>query len=74
VQVRDCGAKHLPIQIFPARMSEQGFRELVKAHLWQSELVAFWTNLKEGFDSFEKAHKLAAVKVGKDGRYEFVQE
>jgi murein L,D-transpeptidase YafK len=74
VQVRDGGAKHLPIQIFPARMSEQGFRELAKAHLWQSKLVAFWANLKEGFDSFEKAHRLAAVKVGKDGRYEFVQE
>jgi murein L,D-transpeptidase YafK len=74
VLVRDSGARHLPIQIFPARMSEQVFRELAKTHLGQPELVAFWTNLKEGFDSFEKAHGLAKVGVGKDGRYEFVQE
>lgn len=74
VLVQDGGAKRLPFQIFPARMNEQGFRQLAKTHLGQSQLVAFWTNLKEGFDLFEKAHRLAAVKVDKDGRYEFVQQ
>jgi len=74
VLVRDGGAKRLPIQIFPARMNDRGLRELAKTHLGQSELVAFWTTLKEGFDSFEKGHRLAAVKVDKDGRYEFVQQ
>jgi murein L,D-transpeptidase YafK len=74
VLVRDSGAKHLPLQIFPARMSEQGFRELAKTRSGQPELVAFWANLKEGFDAFEKGHKLAAVRVAKDGRYEFIRE
>ena len=74
VLVRDGGAKHLPLQIFPARMSEHGFRELAKARLGQPELIAFWTNLKEGFDAFEKDHRLAAVRVAKDGRYEFLRE
>jgi murein L,D-transpeptidase YafK len=74
VLVREGGAKHLPLQIFPTRMSEDGFRELVKTHLGQPELVAFWTNLKSGFDSFEKDHRLAAVRVAKDGRYEFIPE
>ncbi len=74
VLVRDGGAKHLPLQIFPARMNDQEFRELAKAYWGQPELVAFWTNLKEGFDSFEKTHRLAVVRVSKDGRYEFVRE
>ena len=74
VLVRDGGAKHLPIQIFPARLDERGFRELAKSHLGQSEVVGFWANLKEGFDSFEKEHRLVAVHVGKDGRYEFPRE
>jgi murein L,D-transpeptidase YafK len=74
VLVRDSGAKHLPLQIFPARMSEHGFRELAKTRLGKPELVAFWANLKEGFDAFEKDHKLAAVRVAKDGRYEFIPE
>ena len=74
VLVKDGGAKHLPIQIFPAKMSEQGFRELAKTHPGQNELVAFWGNLKEGFDLFEKDHRLRDVRVAKDGRYEFSRE
>ncbi len=74
VLARDGGAKHLPIQIFPARMNEQGFRELTKTHLGQRELVAFWDNLKKGFDLFEKDHRPRDVRVAKDGRYEFSGE
>lgn len=74
VLVRDGEAKHLPLHIFPARMNEQGFRELARTHTSQSELVAFWSNLKEGFDAFEKGHKMPVVRVSKDGRYEFPQE
>jgi len=74
VLVREGGAKHLPIQIFPGRMTEQGFRELAKTHLGQPELAAFWENLKEGYDLFEKDHRLRNVQVTKDGRYEFLHE
>jgi murein L,D-transpeptidase YafK len=74
VLVRDGGAKHLPLHIFPSRMNEQGLRELAKTHTGQSELMAFWSNLKEGFDAFEKDHRLSVVRVSKDGRYEFPRE
>ena len=74
VQVRENGAKHLPIQIFPARMTEQGFRDLLKTHSGQPELATFWVNLKEGYDAFEKGRRLRAVRVTKDGRYEFPSE
>jgi murein L,D-transpeptidase YafK len=36
--------------------------------------VAFWENLKEGYDQFEKDHRLAVVRARKDGRYEFSRE
>jgi murein L,D-transpeptidase YafK len=42
--------------------------------LEQRELVAFWVNLKAGFDLFEKDHRLRNVLVAKDGRYEFSLE
>src|SRR5262249_36671127 len=74
VLAKDGGAKHLPIQIFPARLDERGFRELAKSHIGQCELIGFWSNLKEGFDSFEKEHWLADVHFAKDGRYEFSRE
>lgn len=74
VLVKEKGAKHLPIQIYPARLDERGFRELAKSHFGQAELIGFWENLKSGFDLFEKEHRLAAVSVDKDGRYEFSLE
>jgi len=74
VLVRDGGAKHLPLQIFPGRLNDSGFRELAKTHPGQSELIAFWSNLKEGFDAFEKGHRPLMVRVSKDGRYEFLRE
>jgi murein L,D-transpeptidase YafK len=36
-----------------------------------AELKAFWSNLKEGLDRFDKQHKLLAVTVDKQGRYVF---
>lgn len=74
VLVKNGGAKHLPIQIFPSRMNDAAFRELAKGHAGQFDLIAFWQNLKEGFDLFEKDHRLREVRVAKDGRYEFSQE
>lgn len=74
VLVRENRAKHLPMQIFPARMTEQGFRDLAKTRPGQTELAAFWGNLKEGYDAFEKNHRLRKVRVTKDGRYEFPNE
>lgn len=74
ILVRNGGAKHLPIQIYPGRLDQEGFRNLAKSYAGQNELIAFWENLKQGFDSFENGHRLAAVHVNKDGRYEFSGE
>ncbi len=74
VLVRDGGAKHLPIQIFPARLSDEGFRALAKSHIGQADLVSFWSNLQEGYGLFEKDHRLREVRVAKDGRYEFFED
>jgi murein L,D-transpeptidase YafK len=32
---------------------------------------AFWANLKEGFDGFERRKTLPTVRVDRDGRYRF---
>jgi len=74
VLVRDGGAKHLLIQIFPARLNDSGFRDLAKTHLGQTELVNFWSSLKEGYELFEKDRLLRQVHVNKDGRYEFARD
>jgi murein L,D-transpeptidase YafK len=37
-------------------------------------LLAFWSNLREGFDLFEKDHRALKVTVAGDGRYRFNEQ
>ena len=71
VLVHSQGQQHLPIQIFPARLSDEGLKSLAAEHLNQQDLVAFWRNLKEGYDLFEKNHLLPRIKTGPHGAYQF---
>jgi murein L,D-transpeptidase YafK len=74
VQAHAAGLGHLPIEIFPARLTEEGFKSLVQTHPNQPQLIAFWSNLREGFDLFEKDHRPQTVTVASDGRYKFGEE
>jgi len=74
VQVRAAGQRHIPIEIFPARLTEEGFKSLSQSHPRQPELLAFWSNLREGFDLFEKNHRPLKVTVASDGKYKFGEE
>jgi murein L,D-transpeptidase YafK len=74
VLVHDQGQRHLPIHIFPARLTDAGFKALATAHRNQPELIAFWGNIKQGYDFFEKNHRVAPIKTRGDGTYEFMGE
>jgi murein L,D-transpeptidase YafK len=71
VLVHDGGQQHLPIQIFPARLTDDGLKTLASNHPNKPALIAFWGNLKEGYDLFEKTHRLPRLKTRADGVYEF---
>jgi murein L,D-transpeptidase YafK len=74
VLVHSQGQKHLPIQIFPARLTDDRLKGLAATHRNQPALLAFWTNVKQGYDLFETSHQLATIKTRQDGAYEFIGE
>jgi len=74
VQVRNLGQQHLPIHIFPARLTDDGLKASATTHPKQPALIAFWSNLKQGHDLFEKTHRLPIIKTRGDGTYEFVDK
>lgn len=74
VLVHERGQQHLPIQIFPARLTDEGLKALASSRPNQPALIAFWANLKDGYDLFEKNHRLPGVKTRADGAYEFYTE
>ncbi len=74
VLARTSGQQHLPIQIFPARLTDAQLDRLASGHREQPELAAFWTNLQEGYKYFEAHHKPARVALDRGGRYVFSAE
>ena len=48
----DSGQEHVPIHIFPFRMTD----EKMRAHP-SAALQGFWANLKDGYDVFEKSKR-----------------
>lgn len=71
VLVQNEGQQHLPIHIFPARLTDDGFKALAATHENEPVLLVFWRNLKQGYDLFEKNHRLPRVKTRADGAYAF---
>lgn len=52
------GQRHIPTHVFPFRMTDQNLAKNAK-----SEWAGFWTNLKQGYDSFEKTRQPPRVSV-----------
>jgi murein L,D-transpeptidase YafK len=71
VLVHNQSEQHLPIEIFPAQLTDDGLKALASAHPHEATMVAFWSNLKEGYDYFEKNHRLPRFKTRADGAYAF---
>jgi murein L,D-transpeptidase YafK len=72
MEARDRGQERIPVHIFPARMTDDALKQLVRVfEKEQPMLVGFWANLKSGYDYFENARTLPAITVNKRGRYIF---
>src|SRR3981189_1957102 len=50
VLVHNQRQRHLPIHIFRARLTNDGLKALAATHPNQPALLAFWSNLKQGYD------------------------
>ncbi len=71
VLARNDGQKHLPIEIFPARLSAGGLQSLERSHPDQDKLLMFWRNLKQGYDFFERTHLPPEISTNSNGLYVF---
>lgn len=69
VEARAAGQEHIPVHIFPARLTDEDLGLLAERHEDRSWLVAFWTSLKPGFDYFERTRKLPPIRVDDTGHY-----
>ena len=70
VEARDSGQEQIPVHIFPTMLTDHNLAQLAKVFADDPELVSFWTNLKPGYDYFNKYKMLPEVRVADNGRYE----
>lgn len=61
----DHGQKAFHVHVFPFRMTDERMKKAA-----DSEWIAFWRNLKEGYDRFEKTRVPPKAGV-RDGHYQF---
>ena len=61
----EAGQEHIPIHVFPFRMTV-----MKMASQALSPWAPFWSNLKEGYDAFERSKRPPVVGIC-DGRYNF---
>ena len=59
------GQDHIPVHVFPFRMTDVNMQTQDS-----SPWTAFWVNLKQGYDAFERTKHLPRVSVC-DGKYQF---
>ncbi len=65
IRALDAGQAYVPIHVFPFRMTPENM-----AHYDRPAVHAFWDNLKQGYDLFERTRRPPRVSIC-GGRYDF---
>ncbi|UII20246.1 L,D-transpeptidase family protein [Fulvivirga ligni] len=70
VEATNGGQSKVPVSIFPSRLTEGEFTRLSEKYGANSAKVALWTDLKKGYDIFNKTKQLPSVGFLSSGRHE----
>jgi murein L,D-transpeptidase YafK len=61
--------QNIPVHIFPSKMDSNGYAALQSEFSSNPTLLDFWTNIKTGYDAFDKGNVLPNVSVDGNGKY-----
>ena len=71
IYARNSGQKTIPVYIFPFQMTQEKMGKYEAVYRGQPEMIAFWRNLKQGYDKFIENGKALTVSVTRNGDYGF---
>jgi murein L,D-transpeptidase YafK len=71
VYARNNGQTKIPVYIFPFQMQPASLKKYTIRYNDQRELLAFWNNLRRGYDKFEQEKQELKISVDKSGNYLF---
>ncbi|HOI00875.1 MAG TPA: hypothetical protein PLE85_10105 [Bacteroidales bacterium] len=70
LEARNNGQKHIPICIFPAKLSDEVYGRLKDAYGSDNEKLGLWEDLKKAYDLFNLNHTIPRVRYLSSGRHE----
>jgi murein L,D-transpeptidase YafK len=71
INAKNNGQQKIPFYIYPFRMTEERFTKYKNKYSNKTELIDFWTNIKLGYDKFEKDKTELIISISKTGDYIF---
>lgn len=71
INAKNDGQTKIPVYIFPYKMTDVHFDLYKLKYADNPELIAFWSNLKVGYDKFMTDKQELAYTVDKSGNYNF---
>ena len=71
VSAKSAGQKNIPVHIFPRKLDDESSVKIRSKRADQPELIAFWANLKKGYDHFEVNQTIPSISVNSKGKYLF---
>jgi len=71
VEAKNNGQNDIPVCIFPCKMDQAKFEALKNKFKDDQGLIAFWENLKTGYDMFLKNHIIPSFSIDSKGKYIF---
>lgn len=71
IQAKQNGQQKTPVYIFPFELTEANITKYSSLYKDNKNLPEFWSNLKTGYDTFNKNHQELQVTVDKSGNYKF---
>lgn len=71
VEAKNGGQEKIPVHIFPSRLDAGVVDQLIKEEKADAKTSAFWKNLEQVFQDFEKSKQLKTVRVKTTGEYYF---
>ena len=71
IHAKNNGQEEIPVYLFPFKMTDKNFNQVKKDYGNKVELIEFWTNLKRGYDLFQKTKKEVKFSINSSGDYLF---
>ena len=71
IHARDNGQEKIPVYIFPFKMTDANMERYRVKYRLEPELIAFWENLKVGYDQFCIEKKVLNISFSGNGDYKY---